>query len=259
MTRPLQNPLQFFFGTLPQPCPYLPGRLESKVVTELTGPDPTGLHDDLTRAGFRRSHTLVYKPACPACNACVPVRIPVGPFRPGRTHRRVLRRNADLVVEESPLSATSEQYALFARYQAMRHGDGGMAAMDFTEYQAMIEDSAVETVVYEFRDADRRLVGVMLTDHLGDGLSGVYKFFDPDQPQRSAGTHMVLWLVEKARGLGLGYVYLGYWIENCSKMSYKTRFNPIEGLGPDGWRILEGGAQAVEHVGVPIERPPGLE
>jgi arginine-tRNA-protein transferase len=244
MTRPLKDPLQFFFGTLPQPCPYLPGRIESKVVTELTGPNPASLHDDLAKAGFRRSHMLVYKPACPACNACVPVRVPVGQFRPGRSHRRVLRRNVDLAVGDCPPHATSEQYALFARYQATRHGDGGMAAMDFTDYQAMVEDSAVETVVYEFRDAGGRLIGVALTDHLDDGLSGVYKFFDPDQAQRSAGTHMVLWLIEKARGLGLDYVYLGYWIADCSKMSYKTRFSPIEGLGPHGWRLLEVGAQA---------------
>ncbi len=246
MTKSLEIPLQFFFGTLPQPCPYLPGRIESKVVTELAGEHAAALHDDLTRAGFRRSHMLVYKPACPACDACVPVRIRVAQFQPNKSHRRVMRRNADLTVRACPARATTEQYALFARYQERRHGDGGMATMDYAEYQAMVEDSAVKTVIYEFRDMEDRLVGVTLTDHLGDGLSGVYKFFDPDQPQRSAGTYMVLWHVDLARGLGLPYVYLGYWIADCPKMAYKTRFSPIEGLGADGWRLLEGAAQPAD-------------
>ncbi|MFQ5958374.1 MAG: arginyltransferase, partial [Alphaproteobacteria bacterium] len=96
MNKPLEGPLQFFFGTLLQPCPYVPGRLESKVVTDLDGAEAETLHDDLARAGYRRSHTLAYKPACPGCNACVPVRVPVERFQPSRSLKRVWRRNADL-------------------------------------------------------------------------------------------------------------------------------------------------------------------
>ena len=238
MSKPLDRPLQFFFGTLAQRCPYLPDRVESKVVTELAGPDAIDLHDKLTRAGFRRSHTLAYKPACPDCNACVPVRIPVDRFRQTRSFRRVAQRNADLTAEERPPRATDEQYELFARYQASRHGDGGMALMDYADYRSMIEDSTVDTMVVEFRDESGRLAAASLTDRLCDGLSGIYKFFDPDEAQRSAGTYMVLWHVERARDLGMPYVYLGYWIADCRKMAYKTRFRPIEALGPAGWREM---------------------
>ncbi len=239
MTKPLDRPPQYFLGTLTQPCPYLPDRVESKVVTELFGADAQATHDDLVRAGFRRSHALAYRPACPACNECVPVRIPAADFQPSRSLRRVWRRNADLQSSEEPARATGEQFALFTRYQRWRHADGAMAAMDFTDYRAMVEDSPVDTMMVEFRDRAGRLVAASLTDRVADGLSGVYKVFDPDEQRRSAGTHIVLWHVDRARALGLAYVYLGYAIAGCRKMDYKTRFRPIECLGPDGWRRIE--------------------
>jgi arginyl-tRNA--protein-N-Asp/Glu arginylyltransferase len=238
MTKPLSGDLQFFFGTLPQPCPYLPDRLESKIVTELGGSGAHGLHEELSRAGFRRSHGLVYKPACTGCQACIPVRVPVADFEFSRSLRRVWRRNKDLTAVESPARGTAEQYAVFARYQQWRHGDGGMATMNLGDYKAMVEDTPIDTTVVEFRDDEGRFFGASLTDRLSDGLSGVYKFFDPTQPRRSAGTFIVLWHIERARELGLPYVYLGYWIADCRKMAYKTRFRPIEALGPTGWRVM---------------------
>lgn len=230
--------LQFFVGTLTQPCPYLPGRLEGKLVTELAGEHAIALHDELTRVGFRRSHTLAYKPACPGCNACVPVRIRVAEFEPGRSLKRVWRRNADLTASERPPRATHEQFELFTRYQRSRHAEGGMVLMDFADYRSMVEDTPVDTFVVEFRDESDRLVAVTLSDRLSDGLSGVYKIFDPQDRRRSAGTFVVLWHIERARGLSLPYVYLGYWIADCRKMTYKTRFQPLEALGADGWRLM---------------------
>ncbi|MBM3582858.1 MAG: arginyltransferase [Alphaproteobacteria bacterium] len=231
-------PLVVFYGTAPQPCPYLDGRIESKIVTELTQRDATGLHDRLVVAGFRRSHKLAYRPACRGCDACVPVRVPVARFQPSRTQRRIARRNADLMVEELPARASSEQYALFRRYQRSRHHDGGMALMGARDYRDMVEETAVETRIVEFRALDGRLVAVSLSDRIADGLSGVYQFFDPDEPQRSPGVAVILWHIARARALGLPYVYLGYWIADCAKMAYKNAYRPIEALGPAGWREL---------------------
>jgi len=258
MNRPQDGTLQFFFGTLAQPCPYLSGRWENKVVTELPATGAEAVHDDLVRAGYRRSHTMVYKPACRDCAACVPVRIAVEHFHPSRGQRRVLRRNADLRAIERLPRASAEQYDLFSRYQRSRHADGGMAGMTFGDYRAMVEETRVETVVVEFRDAENRLVAVSLTDRMSDALSGVYKFYDPEQAARSAGTHVVLWHIGRARELGLAHVYLGYWIAACRKMSYKTKFRPIEALGPDGWRLLDGGkgADGVETPVTPPKNPP---
>lgn len=137
-----------------------------------------------------------------------------------------------------PAAATLEQYELFASYQKSRHRSGDMAKMDYFDYQALVEDSPVETALAEFRDEAGRLAGVCLTDVLGDGLSAVYSFFTADEEQRSLGTFMVLWLIEHARAMGLPYVYLGYWIAECAKMSYKIRFRPVEIRTPSGWRAL---------------------
>ncbi len=208
---------QFFYTTAPLPCPYLAGRTERKIVTELSGADAEALHDRLSRAGFRRSHNIAYSPVCPGCQACIPIRIVAGAFEPDRTQ---------------------EQFALFHRYQKVRHADGDMAAMGFYDYRAMVEDTPIGTSVVEFRDPADRLLGACLTDRLSDGLSAVYSFYDPAAEKRSLGTHAVLWLVDRARELGLPYVYLGYWVPESRKMAYKARFRPSEVLTGGVWRML---------------------
>ena len=242
--RPPRRP-QFFYTTAPLPCPYLPGRTERKIVTELSGTEAEALHERLSRAGFRRSHNIAYAPVCPGCQACVPIRVVSEDFTPDRTQRRILRANADLTVSEMPARATAEQFTLFQRYQKNRHADGDMAAMGYYDYRAMIEDTPISTGILEFRDAQDRLLGACLTDWLADGLSAVYSFFDTDQDKRSLGTFAVLWLIGRARSLGLPYVYLGYWVPESRKMAYKARFRPSEILMSGAWHRLDDGASVV--------------
>ncbi len=234
--KPPRRP-QFFYTTAPLPCPYVAGRTERKVVTEITGPDPEQLHDRLSRAGFRRSHNIAYAPVCPSCQACVPIRIPVESFVPERTMRRVQRVNAGVEAFDVAARAAAEQYQLFQRYQKARHGDGDMATMSFYDFRAMVEDTPIETVITEFWQ-DGRLVGACLTDRLGDGLSAVYSFFAPELDRQSLGTYAILWLIERARAEGLPYVYLGYWVPDSRKMAYKARFRPSEILVNGAWRML---------------------
>ncbi|MEO3475463.1 arginyltransferase [Roseomonas sp. CAU 1739] len=229
---------QFFYTTAPLPCPYLAGRTERKVVTELSGTDAETLHDRLSRAGFRRSHNIAYSPVCPGCQACIPIRIDAAAFEPDKTQRRVARSNGDIVSAEMPPRATAEQFALFNRYQKARHADGDMAAMGFYDYRAMVEDTPISTSVVELRDETDRLLGACLTDRLSDGLSAVYSFYEPGEDKRSIGTYIVLWLVERARALRLPYVYLGYWVPESRKMAYKARFRPSEVLMGGTWRVL---------------------
>ena len=239
--RPPRRP-QFFYTTAPLPCPYLPGRTERKIVTELSGTEAEALHERLSRAGFRRSHNIAYAPVCPGCQACVPIRVVSEDFTPDRTQRRILRANADLIISEMPARATAEQFTLFQRYQKNRHADGDMAAMGYYDYRAMIEDTPISTGILEFRDAQDRLLGACLTDWLADGLSAVYSFFDTDEDKRSLGTFAVLWLIGRARSLGLPYVYLGYWVPESRKMAYKARFRPSEILISGAWHRLNDGA-----------------
>jgi arginine-tRNA-protein transferase len=240
MTTALRTSLQHFYRTSAQPCPYIDGRTERKLITELVVATSVPLYNDLSRAGFRRSHRLAYRPACTACMACLPVRIVVEQHEKSRSNRRVLRMNHDLALGLEPAEATIEQYALFLRYQQGRHGDSDMATMNFDDYRAMIEDSPLDTVLVTARLCDTgQLMGVCLTDRLDDGCSAVYSFFEPDEPRRSLGTWLVLHLVEHMRASSLPYVYLGYWVEGSAKMDYKIRFRPLEALWSGGWAALE--------------------
>ena len=152
-----------------------------------------------------------------------------------------MKLNGDLSIQELSAVATSEQFALFTAYQKARHGDGDMSRMDYLDYQALVEETPVDTRLAEFRGPDGSLAAICLADRLIDGLSAVYSFFDPGLSRRSPGTHMILWLVEQAKSLGLPYVYLGFWIEGYSKMSYKANFRPVEGFTAEGWRRLDPG------------------
>ncbi|MGM0583174.1 MAG: arginyltransferase [Pseudomonadota bacterium] len=233
-----------FFVTAPQPCPYLPGRSERKLFTTLRNPDASAVNDYLSLRGFRRSQGVVYRPSCAGCAACLSTRIPVADFRPSRSQRRIMSRNADLARHAAGPVATEDQYDLFRRYLDTRHADGGMAEMDAFEFAAMIEETPVRTRVVEYRrppdrEAGERgpdiLVAACLTDVLSDGLSMVYSFFEPGADRRSLGAWMILDHVEIARQAGLPYVYLGYWVPGSPKMDYKARFRPFEIYQGDRW------------------------
>ena len=231
------NSLQFFL-TIPSPCPYLPGRMERKIFTQLDPLDGPHLNNYLTHAGFRRSQNVIYRPACESCRECRSLRVRVNEFNVRRSFRRTLRRNADLSVEVCGAVATREQFDLLSRYLASRHAGGGMADMDFVRYEMMVEECASETEIAEYRDAQGTLIACMLIDRLIDGLSLVYSFFDPEQSGRSLGNFMILDQIGRARTEGLEHLYLGYWVPGSPKMDYKARFQPSEVLGFRGWTPL---------------------
>ena len=231
------------FLTAAMPCPYLPGRMERKLFTPLSGRRAGMLHHLLSDNGFRRSQNLIYRPACEGCNACQSVRIVAGEFEASRRFRRVLRGNADLGISVQPTQATGEQYDLFKRYLDHRHVGGGMTQMSFQDYEYMVEDTPVQSVLVEYRlreHPDQKLVAVALTDVMPDGLSMVYSFYDPDLAHRSLGTFLILDHIQQVRSAGLDYVYLGYWVKDSPKMAYKADYRPLEvQRGPLGWTRLE--------------------
>jgi leucyl-tRNA---protein transferase len=235
----LAAPLQQFFATTPVPCPYVPGRAERKLIIELGGSGTAPFYDDLSRAGFRRSHRFAYRPVCRACASCVPVRIAVDGFGHTRSTRRIRNANRDLYGDLARARATAEQFELFSAYQCGRHGDSEMASMNYGDYRGMVEDSPVRTKIAEFRDSSKRLVAASLIDLLDDGVSAVYSFYDPQQKKRSLGTWSILWLVEECGRHGMPYVYLGYWIADAPKMAYKARFPALERLTAKGWTDFE--------------------
>ena len=239
MTAPVRFPR--FFVTSPAPCPYLPGRSERKVFTELKGPHADQLNDALGRIGFRRSQTVAYRPSCVDCAACVSVRVVAGEFRASSAQKRNLKRNSDLVATVCRPWSTTEQFELLQSYLGQRHPGGGMAAMDEVDFADMVEHTPVDSWVVEYREptvdgTPGRLVGACLTDRQGDGLSMIYSFYDPDHPTREGlGNYIILEHIQRAVREGLPYVYLGYWVEGSPRMQYKVRYRPLERLGRDGW------------------------
>ena len=240
MTAPIRFPR--FFVTSPAPCPYLPGRTERKVFTELKGANADQLNEALGRIGFRRSQTVAYRPSCLDCQACVSVRVAALEFKPSATQRKNLRRNSNLIATECRPWATDEQFELLLKYLSVRHPEGGMAAMDEMDYADMVEHTPVSSNMIEYRERDEngepgRLVGACLTDRQADGLSMIYSFYDPDYKERSGlGNYIILDHIRRAAEEQIPYVYLGYWVEGSPRMQYKVRYRPLEKLGRDGWQ-----------------------
>ncbi|WND02481.1 arginyltransferase [Temperatibacter marinus] len=230
--------LQFprFYVTAPSACPYIDGKIERKVFTELAGPDAHNVNEALSRIGFRRSQSVAYRPACENCAACISVRVVSEEFCPSTSQKRILKNNRDIKSAVVPAEITDEHYALLKVYLEARHQDGSMADMTYDDFQEMVESSTVDTFLIEYRETlTGALIGLALTDEHSDGLSMVYSLFDPKHDKRSMGSYMILDHITRAQKAVRPYIYLGYWIEDSRKMSYKEKFQPLEKLGPDGW------------------------
>ncbi|HRH15411.1 MAG TPA: arginyltransferase [Azonexus sp.] len=227
-----------FYATSAYPCSYLPDCEARSQVATPTHLIDTEVYSALVRRGFRRSGAFTYRPHCDGCNACVPVRLPVSQLKHSRAQRRALKDHSGLIAREMPLVFIDEHYALYTRYQNARHAGGGMDEDSHEQYAHFLLQSRVDTRLIEFSDGDA-LCMVSIIDILGDGLSSVYTFYDPDIASASFGTYNILWQAQQCDALGLPYLYLGYWIANSRKMAYKSRFRPIEGLIDGHWQPLD--------------------
>jgi leucyl-tRNA---protein transferase len=215
-------------------CSYLPGRMARSVFVDPQLTLDPARYGALLDLGFRRSGSYVYRPACGACQECRPVRLPVAQFRPTRAQRRCAKRNADLRLSlEGELGA--EHYALYRRYLHARHPGGGMDPEDREAFRSFLSSAWGCTEILALRDGAGQLLAAGVIDRVPQGLSAVYTYFEPGLPDRSLGTYSILVEIERAKALGLPYLYLGYWVAGSAKMDYKRHFRPLEVLGATGW------------------------
>jgi len=241
MANPDDSELPFsllqFYATSPYPCSYLPERLARSQVATPAHLIGTEIYSQLVRSGFRRSGVFTYRPRCDHCQGCHPVRLPVNRLQINRSQKRALKRHANLQARELSLAFHEEHFALYCDYQTTRHPGSGMDEDNREQYANFLLQSRVDTRLVEFRENGvLRMVSVI--DVLNDGLSSVYTFFDPSVENASFGTYNILWQASQCLALDLPYLYLGYWIPESPKMSYKARFRPLEALIDGKWLDL---------------------
>ena len=241
----LSQPLKIF-PTGMHPCSYLPGLIARNAVVDPAYEMNPDVYDYLIQNGFRRSGSQVYRPYCHTCEECITTRIPVAEFKRSRSQKRAWNKNKDLIVKVNKGDFKESYLPLYQDYLVARHESQDHEGVEnflvadwcniqFIEFYTIDEDtSSCEETSAE------TLIGVAVVDVVKSGLSAVYTFFDSEEGhRRGLGVYAVLWQLDYANTLALDYVYPGFWIKDCRKMNYKTRFQPIEGLQRGKWRRLE--------------------
>jgi arginyl-tRNA--protein-N-Asp/Glu arginylyltransferase len=222
------------FTTQTHPCSYLPGEEARTLFIDPEHPVSKEFHTHLSEIGFRRSGAHMYRPNCSNCQHCVACRVVVDRFTPNKRYRRILKRNEDLDVEVVDTIDSEEYYQLYEGYINRRHKDGDMYPATREQFESFLIQQHESTVFYRVRNGEK-LVAVMISDILSNGLSAVYTFYDINEQKRSLGNYAILWQIEETRRRRLPFVYLGYWIRDCEKMNYKLQFRPIELLLNQRW------------------------
>lgn len=218
------------------PCNYLPEQQEKLliVIDDLTKQDSG--YEFLMHQGFRRSGEQVYRPHCEACKACQSVKVMAQHFTPSKSQKRLLKKNKDFRTEISN-EAKAEYYPLFERYINTLHSDGAMYPASKEQFDNFIFTHICNQQFIEIYDKDK-LISVAATDELPSAFSAVYTFYDPDYRKHALGIYSILVQLDMAKKLGKTFLYLGYQIDDCQKMNYKTKFFPYQRLTGNQWQII---------------------
>ncbi|MBX9692825.1 MAG: arginyltransferase [Cyanobacteria bacterium] len=213
----------------PTKCGYLPDRqwsLEYEFVSEMSSEE----YSERLRDGWRKFGHDLFRPRCPACTECKPIRVLANEFEPNRSQQRTLKANMDIKLEIGSSELSREAFQLYLRHHVHHANEIGWPKPSTGSSISHLVSMSNNPFPIELWSLflQTELVGMMFVDHLPDGLSLVYSFYDPDLNRRSLGTFMILSAIRRARELGHPYVYLGYFVKDCRSMNYKGKFKPCE-------------------------------
>ena len=230
----LEQPI--YMLTKPTACPYLTGNVEKRIATDITY--NSKIYDELATNGFRRVENWMYRPVCDNCSACKSYRVNLSNFELTKSLKRITKKLSKVNYRLVGNKSKAEHFKLFKKYQLDRHTGGSMSHMDECEFALMIETSPIKTKLMEFRDQSENLIGVILLDIDDNNLSAVYSFFDPKFNKLGLGNFMIIQCLLFGKKRKYRYLYLGYYIDQISSMSYKCRFKPGQIFSNNQWKDL---------------------
>jgi leucyl-tRNA---protein transferase len=241
LSEPHLHKLQFYVTTT-YACGYLPNKMAQSLIATPHHLVDANVYSGLIQQGFRRSGKFAYRPHCELCNACIPTRVILAGFVPNRSQKRAFKLHSDLTAHIMPLGFHQDHFELYNSYQKARHAEPenfNQEKDEAEQYSQFLCQSNVESVMIEFRDTGNTLKIVSVVDIVRDGVSAVYTFYDTSPQTKdsktSYGTYSIMWQTEWTKILGLPYLYLGYWIAESEKMSYKQSFKPQQKLIDGEW------------------------
>lgn len=217
-------------------CSYLPNKEEQLLVCMEPMETLKTNYSNLIQAGFRRSGEQLYRPHCKSCGACESLRVLSEKFVPSKSQKRILNKNKDITISVHE-GERDDYYQLYEKYINESHKDGSMYPASYEQYRNFIHCYWQSPLFIEGRINDE-LVGVAVTDLLDGGLSALYTFFDPALAKRSLGSFFILQQIYLCKRRQLPYLYLGYQIDACAKMNYKSKFYPHQRLQGNQWHLV---------------------
>lgn len=227
-------------------CIYRPGqvaRCPARVPLQRLSPEQL---DMLLDEGDQRVGGTVFRPECPFCTACEPVRVDIRAFAPSRSQRRVQKRNEDIRVEIANPQLSRRRVAMWNRHRAARGLMTESSRRDPIGYQEWLVDSCAVTREVRYW-LDDRMVAVSVLDFGRESANSAYCYYDPRYADRSLGVYSVLWEMEHCRSLGMRWYYLGLWVADCSALRYKTNYLPHERLVRGRWVRFEQKVEPTPH------------
>ncbi len=219
------------------PCVYFSDGRISEMEYLFIGKNIAETYHRYLSKGYRRIGNLIYRNVCRECSSCRPLRITREQFMISRSQKRTMKKNEDVRIEvRTPAIITPEKSRLYEKYICSKHGDPAHEEQSHhDDTLALIHYGYPETIEVDCL-LKNRLIGVGIVDVAKNALSSNYFYYDTDYLERRHGIFSILQEIYVAQVLRKKYYYLGFYIEENPRMSYKKFFRPNQILVKGRWR-----------------------